>query len=734
MKQRQKKGFTIVELLVVIAVIAVLAAVLIPVMVYLIDDAKTSADEQTVASLNKLIASETGDFETASDAVEAANDVGYNLETLDLDSDNELVWDQGTGYFALIDEDGEEVYSNGTLSDSQYLWKIVSSDEEVTTATAAAGEDGTVTLAARTIVASAATDAVYSYYLTEGYEPEITFSAGVDAGKNEGLDLEVETSLSGILVNGNGGTVTISGSGSVTFYGEANYLAVESGSVTTAAGSSVNTIVYESGATVTVNGECGVSQEVDDISALNTSDFAGGLGTVTSPYEIATAEQFEAIGNLSSDMISTAYYFKLTADITVVDTSGYVSTYFQGELDGDGHSITLGTTAAVNGGSYLFGYNTGDATIKNLVLEEYTYVAGLIDVVNYFSDAYGDVTFKDITIQNAEGLDSSALYKYQGAICCLVCYSGGETVTFSGITNKAAITSTEYTGLLIGNYFFIDSNYKNDDGTYSVQGNLAFVDCCNKGTIKGVEVGFFTGNIYYVADVTNLVESADFSDAAEGMVNVYISGCGNSGTIRGTSGAGAFSAVTNGYTSSVIDEINETIMNDGRFLNTGTITVSSYDVSLALDGDGNVAYSDTITGQSYYTITALARISFAGTEDEDGTISYSGSSYVKLFTVTDTYADYVTKMIGDTEYESAYGVAYSDISATEETSVEGYDYKLVTLDDGTVLAVVNLDEIPETVTLTNPSLSLTTVTYQLNVFDSDGTVIASARISAKSIS
>ena len=103
-----------------------------------------------------------------------------------------------------------------------------------------------------------------------------------------------------------------------------------------------------------------------------------------------------------------------------------------------------------------------------------------------------------------------------------------------------------------------------------------------------------------------------------------------------------------------------------------------------------------------------------------------------LFTVTDSYADYVTKMIGDTEYESAYGVAYSDISATEETSVEGYSYKLVTLDDGTLLAVVDLDSCDGG--LTNPYLSLTTVTYLLNVFDSDGTVIASARISAKSIS
>ena len=151
MKKTQKKGFTIVELLVVIAVIAVLAAVLIPVMVYLIDDAKTSADEQTVASLNKAIAAETGDIDTMSDAVAVAADYGYDVEKMSLESDeNVLVWDQDSKYFGIVTTSGEEVYSNGGLSEAEgHLWVITDGSSET------AEESGAVTLSGRTIVAYA---------------------------------------------------------------------------------------------------------------------------------------------------------------------------------------------------------------------------------------------------------------------------------------------------------------------------------------------------------------------------------------------------------------------------------------------------------------------------------------------------------------------------------------------------------------------------------------------------
>ena len=54
----KKKGFTIVELVIVIAVIAILSAVLIPTFSNLVKKANTSADIQAVRQMNTVLATE----------------------------------------------------------------------------------------------------------------------------------------------------------------------------------------------------------------------------------------------------------------------------------------------------------------------------------------------------------------------------------------------------------------------------------------------------------------------------------------------------------------------------------------------------------------------------------------------------------------------------------------------------------------------------------------------------
>ena len=73
--KRSKKGFTIVELVIVIAVIAILAAVLIPTFSSLINKAKESSDTALVKNLNIIMAAdeaENGKSETMSEALAAA--------------------------------------------------------------------------------------------------------------------------------------------------------------------------------------------------------------------------------------------------------------------------------------------------------------------------------------------------------------------------------------------------------------------------------------------------------------------------------------------------------------------------------------------------------------------------------------------------------------------------------------------------------------------------------------
>lgn len=55
-KKKQKKGFTILELVIVIAVIAILSAVLIPTFAGLIKKANVTADQTLVRNLNTSLA------------------------------------------------------------------------------------------------------------------------------------------------------------------------------------------------------------------------------------------------------------------------------------------------------------------------------------------------------------------------------------------------------------------------------------------------------------------------------------------------------------------------------------------------------------------------------------------------------------------------------------------------------------------------------------------------------
>ena len=81
-KRNNKKGFTIVELVIVIAVIAILAGVLIPTFAGIVKKANLSADQQAVRQMNTALAAETANakpegFKQVIDILSAA---GFNAE------------------------------------------------------------------------------------------------------------------------------------------------------------------------------------------------------------------------------------------------------------------------------------------------------------------------------------------------------------------------------------------------------------------------------------------------------------------------------------------------------------------------------------------------------------------------------------------------------------------------------------------------------------------------------
>ena len=117
MKRTNKKGFTIVELVIVIAVIAILAAVLIPNISKLVQKANTSADESLVRNLNTALSMDVEKHTTMSAALKAAKDNGgYDLETIELKGKgNKILWDSVNDCFVYL-KGTDRVYLPNTQS------------------------------------------------------------------------------------------------------------------------------------------------------------------------------------------------------------------------------------------------------------------------------------------------------------------------------------------------------------------------------------------------------------------------------------------------------------------------------------------------------------------------------------------------------------------------------------------------------------------------------------------
>lgn len=451
-EKRARKAFTIVELVIVIAVIAILAAVLIPTFVYVVDKARVSADTQTVRNLNTALTIDeamNGKSETMTEALAITEENGYSVDKLTPTSTgNLIVWDAETNRFVLMNAESKEIlYSESVPTIGVNLWKITDDASEI-----ASGE--------------------FSYYLKEGaISGSIQAKSGIDVGNNTAIETinytgSVEQT---VVFRTNGGELTVNnGKAIVSHYGVATTVNIEevAGSsyheygtvqgninltkgrlvventgdvvallikadnaadiaVTYNGAAKIGTIAATkegilSGANITVPG----TTEKVETPVTEMSDFAGGFGTKSSPYLIETAKQFNRIKNFESEMrqsagLQKAYYFKLINDIDLREETydtAYVCEMFVGGLDGDGHKIYANDNL-----NYLFA-KSGNATYSDfeLVLSDrlvFVYKPG----ENYECDTivFDGVDYSSITGATYSIGHNQSLYITYNVICKL---------------------------------------------------------------------------------------------------------------------------------------------------------------------------------------------------------------------------------------------------------------------------------------------------------------------------
>ena len=503
-KKRYGGGFTIVELVIVIAVIGILSAILIPTFVGLVNKASVSADVMTVKNINtqlKISEETNGKPETFSQMLSAASEAGYDVNKLNPTTDGySIVWDMSQNLLFLYDKDGN-------LADNQAETPSENKSDLWSMTTETPAEN----LAENSIAGNV--------YLNNDSVESVTVSYGIEVSGE--TDVNFTTTNSGTYnVVLNGGNLTVNAeNATVNSYGAKNqvtvtavdmnnsyhefgtvngnvylkkgHLSIENNShvyavvITATSVNDVKVDVKNSSSIET--GVAATSSEVSSalvnnsnfnipedkkvtevIDSETASKYAGGFGTETSPYLIATSAQIININGNAENKV----YYKLSNDIDLdAPESGCNIVYNEHieniSLDGNGYKIELPTLDDDFGQPCFIFYELYSSEIKNININ---YNGSHTSLANEARNT----TFSNLTLTGNANFDI-----YQGF--GLLTYFASEKVDVINCNNYATINSTwGLTSVYIGYPY---SNL-----------NLSFENCTNYANGTAQSISLFVGN------------------------------------------------------------------------------------------------------------------------------------------------------------------------------------------------------------------------------------------------
>ena len=397
MKRSTKKGFTIVELVIVIAIIAILAAVLIPTFASLIQKANVSKDTQLVKNLNTALAANGKEHKTMTEALAAAAEFGYDVGKINASATgNEILWDSENDVFCYL-KDGKVEYipetslKNGKPADYK-LWKVYNAGEKVPE------------------------QQKYSIYWnrTDATDLPTVLNVGFDAGKCTAitaLKYERTGEAQTVVIRTSSGETNLTvdaANDTVMHYGAAgvvNVLAVdkthsyhEFGSVHTLTAKSGH-IVLESGSLVyDLQKETDADATFVSNGTVVKADGIDGV-TVSETYDIYNLEQLCAFrDHVNAGMTFDALVIEIKADIDMSSVSwmpiGTMQHPFHGTIKGNNHTLS-----GLNNGTMT---DVGDFTTASTT-KSFGSAYGLIAWAGNGSVIVSDLTMADVNIDMQYG-------------------------------------------------------------------------------------------------------------------------------------------------------------------------------------------------------------------------------------------------------------------------------------------------------------------------------------------
>ncbi len=538
MKLNKRKGFTIVELVIVIAVIAILAAVLIPNISNLVKKANASADESLVRNLNTALSMDVEKHQTMDDALEAAlKNGGYELTTIvTKNKDNKILWDSKNDCFVYMKKGASKpTYLPNTQGVKDVKdWDLFEILDKLP-------EGGTI-----------ANTQKYSVYLAgDAYTGTVVTPVGFDAGKNavskvtfktaekrsvlintNGGEFEVEAELASVEHRGEATIVTIKAVYDESYHenGKVNEIKLEKGRVVVEAKAEVGSVLITAteikdnnvsvevkdtgslGAVGATDGEIAKklntvvkSSDKTDIidTAVNNSDFAGGFGTEKAPYLIADLQGFK---NISSN---SGKYFKMIADVDLGVLTKDLLSSFRGTFDGNGHVLTVKSTT----GAKSVITKATDAKFMNLIINT--------ENVTFVSEGYGWTYFINVDVKGSYSTTQSSnesAYLY---------FFFGTDLQFIDCDASYDLTGDSYQAIFLGGYvqncrYITNSEGKKEFVTGSAYNvNVLFKNLTYSGTAKSSLIALLAGN-----SSTWLTNKETY-----GHVTLTVSNCVNNGVL-----------------------------------------------------------------------------------------------------------------------------------------------------------------------------------------------------------